>query len=229
MRGYFLSPLDDTVNPHTPFILLLKFHKLHSVYTKFGVKQADNGPNYHLLPRVLSWRFIWLSSGKLVVWCFESWPLGAKLLYSYKGLTLSRTVNTTILFEWQFDSQIIWHQTFLTTEFLGNGTFHTFSIFLAYLLQLIAEQKGVDKGQVTTVKDLQGSHFTTKLQPSKSFSVLSLLSSTRLIKPNFCLSLPVMQHHSFFRNKKFVYLWLGRSMQQLLLMILNPLKTAQNI
>ena len=43
-----------------------------------------------------------------------------------------------------------------------------------------------------------------KRQLSKSFTVVIRPLSTRLIKPNFCFTLPPTQHHSFFRNWKLV-------------------------
>ena len=45
----------------------------------------------------------------------------------------------------------------------------------------------------------------SKLQHSKSFTVVIQPLSTRLIKPNFCFTLPPTQHHSFFRNQKFIH------------------------
>ena len=39
-----------------------------------------------------------------------------------------------------------------------------------------------------------------KRQLSKSFTVVIQPLSTRLIKPNFCFTLPPTQHHSFSRN-----------------------------
>ena len=42
-------------------------------------------------------------------------------------------------------------------------------------------------------------------QLSKSFTALIRPLSTRLMKPNLFFTLPPMQHHSFFRNSKFVH------------------------
>ena len=66
---------------------------------------------------------------------------------------------------------------------------------------IISEFCGFTRSLLSLIYNNKLKIMKVKCFGSQPFSVLMIQPlSTRLIKPNFCLTLPPKQHHSFFRN-----------------------------